>query len=93
MFEPITSDFGPATPEKYLLAAVLRRAVFDYVNGVSDDRDSAAEWFFYVDEKMHGGGGIFSFTYVCEHLGFDASAIRNRLAGNPELWEKAELAA
>ena len=91
MFEQITSDFSRATPEKYLLAAVLRRAVFDFVNGCADERHSAAEWFFAPDEKY--GSSIFSFTYVCEHLGFDAGAIRERLTDLPELWEKADLAA
>lgn len=83
--QPIGEHNG-AIPEKHLLAAVLRRALFDYANGAPDEKASAAEWFFAEDDLGH----IFTFEYICSHLGFDPQSIRTRLRTMPRLWDKLE---
>lgn len=82
----VFGEHAAATPEKHLLAAILRRALFDYANGAPDEKASAAEWFFAEED----GGLIFTFDYICSHLGFEPQSIRSRLRKMPRLWDKFE---
>ncbi len=89
MTEQLLKNQPGATPEKHLLTAILRRALFDYANGAPDEKASAAEWFFAEED----GGLIFTFDYVCSHLGFDPQSIRSRLRKMPRLWDRLEACA
>lgn len=84
-------------PERRLLAAVLQRAVFDYIGAVAEDRQEAAEWFFSnpVNEDE------FSFNWICSQLNVDPGMLRNQLVNmkrlegkvTPQQWLAQKLAA
>jgi hypothetical protein len=70
----IQSSTLTITPERNLLAAMLRRALFDFTNGSSEEQVAATEWFF--DGLTHEP---FSFAWVCTHLNLDPESIQKRM--------------
>ena len=64
------------SPEKRLLIALLRRAVFDYFGSREAERSAAEEWLFTDDEDSTE---LFSFQWVCTQLDFSPSEILARL--------------
>ncbi len=74
-------DEPTQTPERKLLVAILRRAVFDYFGAHSQERSAAEEWFFGESSESEK----FSFAWVCLQLGFEESRILTRLRSiNPK---------
>lgn len=76
------------TPEKRLLTAIVRRALWDYVL-YAERRDDpelheigidAAAWLFWDGEEEVGEDGTYTFLYVCGVLGLDPRAVRNAAA-------------
>ena len=62
-------------PEKRLLAAVLQRAITDYVGGEGELRESARLWLF--DEEPTDAP--LSFRFICEALDLDVGSLRNAI--------------
>ena len=65
----------PIIPERELLIATLDRAVLDYYGSNCEMRRSAGEWLFDDSEADH----IFSFNWICEHLGIEPKAVQKRI--------------
>ncbi len=61
-------------PERNLLVAVLRRALFDYVQGSSAEKMAARDWLFDGESQ-----NIFSYLWVCLQLEIEPESILGRL--------------
>lgn len=66
---------GSYIPEKRLLAAVLQRAVTDYVTGDGDLKESARLWLF-MDEPEDAP---LTFIFICEALDLDVESLRKAI--------------
>ena len=62
------------TPERNLLAAILRRALFDFSSGDLEERIAAKEWFLAGANQKP-----FSFAWVCLQLNLEPEAILLRI--------------
>ncbi|HMO02946.1 MAG TPA: hypothetical protein PKD37_07865 [Oligoflexia bacterium] len=71
-----TPTDGIYLPEKKLLAAVLQRAVADFITGEGDLRENARAWLF--DDQATGAP--LTFKFVCEALDLDAKSLRETVA-------------
>lgn len=60
---------GGFNPERRLLAAVLQRAITDYLTGDGDLQKSAEDWLF-ENEELSSNGDTFGFSFICEALDF-----------------------
>ena len=72
------SDIPGATgfvPEKRLLAAVLQRAVTDYVTGEGDMREGARFWL--MDDEPTDAP--LTFRFICEALDLDVDSLRQAI--------------
>jgi hypothetical protein len=67
---------GGFNPEKRLLAAVLQRAITDFLTGDGEVQLSARDWLF-SDE---GTSETFCFLYICEALDFNAGELRKAVS-------------
>lgn len=76
---------SPSVPEKRLLAAVLQRAITDFVYGDGELREGARLWLF--DEEPTDAP--LSFRFICEALDLDQPSLRRAI----EIQGAAELAA
>lgn len=68
------------TPERQLLFAILRRAMFDYTGSDDSLRDEAAAWIF--GELEDPSFDEFSFPWLCDQLNMDynsAATVISRL--------------
>lgn len=63
------------TPERELLIATLDRAVLDFHGNNQEDLKDAQDWLFNELDS----GDIFSFNWICEHLGVNPGAVRIRI--------------
>ena len=63
---------GGFNPERRLLAAVLQRAITDYLTGDGDLQNSAREWLYESDDVSDE----FGFAYICEALDFHNEELR-----------------
>lgn len=68
-------DSQPSTPERRLLAALLERAILDFVGNDLPEVGAAKEWLFdWLDEEQSDEERDehrykeFSFRWVCHHL-------------------------
>jgi len=59
-------------PEKKLLAAVLQRAITDYVSAEGDLKESARIWLFEDDLP----DCPLTFSFICEALDLDMRTLR-----------------
>lgn len=66
---------GGFNPERRLLAAVLQRAITDYITGEGDIRDSARDWLYASEESPES----FGFSYICEALDFHEDELRKQI--------------
>lgn len=66
---------GGFNPERRLLAAVLQRAITDYLTGDGELQDSAYEWLYECDESVD----TFGFSYICEALDFHKEELRKAI--------------
>jgi hypothetical protein len=63
-------------PERQLLAAVLKRALFDYFGGRREERESARQWFFGEENSEE----LFSFAWVCAQLDISPDEFVDRIS-------------
>lgn len=66
---------GGFNPERRLLAAVLQRAITDFLTGESELKDSAYEWLYGPDDPNEA----FAFAYICEALDFHKEELRKAI--------------
>ena len=66
---------GPYVPEKRLLAAVLQRAITDFVSGDGELQKGAKAWLF-EDEPTDAP---LSFAFICEALDLDIDSLRRAI--------------
>lgn len=60
------------SPERSLLVALLRRALFDYFGGSTSEREAAKDWILEDQDEDEP----FSFSWVCSYLDMDAERVR-----------------
>ena len=75
-----TPPVGSQIPEKRLLAAVLQRAVTDYIGGEGELREGARAWIM-EDEQTDAP---LTFSFVCEALDLDALSLRKAIQAQAE---------
>ena len=66
---------GPQVPEKRLLAAVLQRAVTDFLTGQGELRESAYIWI----KGEEASDAPLTFDFICEALDLDATGLRSAI--------------
>jgi hypothetical protein len=66
---------GPYVPEKRLLAAVLQRAITDFVGGEGELREGARTWL--LDDEPTDAP--LTFRFICEALDLDISSLRGAI--------------
>jgi hypothetical protein len=71
----IPTNNGGFNPEKRLLAAVLQRAITDYVSGEGELQESARTWLFSSEDATES----FGFSYICEALDFHQEELRKAI--------------
>ena len=67
---------GGFNPERRLLAAILQRAITDFLSGEGELQVSAKEWLFGEDDPHE----TFGFTYICEALDFHKEELRKAIS-------------
>ncbi|MGI6524457.1 MAG: hypothetical protein ACOX2O_04065 [Bdellovibrionota bacterium] len=72
---------GVYIPEKRLLAAVLQRAVADYVTGDGDIREGARSWLM---ENVVTDAPL-SFKFICEALDLDIPGLRKAIQAQADV--------
>lgn len=68
----VPKSAGGFNPERRLLAAVLQRAITDFLTGEGELQASAKEWLYNSDDPNEP----FGFTYICEALDFHKEELR-----------------
>lgn len=66
---------GSYVPEKKLLAAVLQRAVTDFVFGEGEVGEGARIWLMEDEET----DAPLTFRFICEALDLDVDSLRNAI--------------
>lgn len=66
---------GGFNPERRLLAAVLQRAIQDYLSCDGEIQASAEEWLYGADDAQD----TFGFNYICEALDFHKEELRKAI--------------
>lgn len=80
------ADPGPVVPERLLLVAVLRRAIYDFVlyrelthnEKYNELYQDAASWLFWDGRETTDDLGRWTYRYVCSALELNYRAIRKR---------------
>lgn len=67
---------GAVIPELRLLAAVLQRAIHDFIGGEGDVREGARCWL--MDDEPTDAP--LSFRFICEALDLDGDSLRKAIA-------------
>ena len=67
-----TPTAGNSVPEKRLLAAVLQRAITDYLGGEGELREGARSWL--MDDEPTDAP--LTFRFICEALDLDVGSLR-----------------
>lgn len=70
------------TPERRLLAAILERAILDYVGNDEKEMLEAEEWIF--SEVDSHTAGEFSFPWLCRELDLDVKFIADKIKAMPK---------
>jgi hypothetical protein len=71
-----TPNSGVLLPEKRLLAAVLQRAITDFLSGDADVQADSCQWL--MDDEPTGSP--LTFQFVCEALDIDADGLRKQIS-------------
>lgn len=71
---------GGFNPERRLLAAILQRAITDFLTGEGELQLSAREWLFGPDDAQE----TFGFSYICEALDFHQEELRKAISAQFE---------
>lgn len=66
---------GPYVPEKRLLAAVLQRAITDFVSGEGELKKGAKAWLFDAEPT----DAPLTFDFICEALDLDADSLKRAI--------------
>lgn len=66
---------GASIPELRLLAAVLQRAIHDFLGGEGDVREGARSWL--MDDEPTDAP--LSFRFICEALDLDSASLRKAI--------------
>lgn len=66
---------GSSVPEKRLLAAVLQRAITDYLSGDGEIREGARSWL--MDDEPTDAP--LTFKFICEALDLDFLSLRKAI--------------
>lgn len=66
---------GAVIPELRLLAAVLQRAIHDFISGEGDVRESARLWL--MDDEPTDAP--LTFGFICEALDLDSASLRKAI--------------
>ena len=74
---------GPYVPEKRLLAAVLQRAITDFIGGDGEVKDGARAWL--MEEEQ--GDTPLTFRFICEALDLDLVSLRKAIFSQAEARE------
>ncbi len=78
---------GSFVPEKRLLAAVLQRAVADFLGGEADVKVEAGSWIF-SDDSSNGDDDSedppLSFRFICEALDLECDSLRKAILAQSE---------
>lgn len=72
---------GSAIPELRLLAAVLQRAIHDFIGGEGEVRDGARSWL--LDDEPTDAP--LSFRFICEALDLDVESLRKAISRQAEV--------
>jgi hypothetical protein len=67
---------GQQVPEKRLLAAVLQRAITDYVSTDGDLKENARSWLFDDEEDDETP---LTFEFICEALDLEKGGLREAI--------------
>ncbi len=67
---------GSSIPELRLLAAVLQRAIHDFIGGEGEVRDGARAWL--LDDEPTDAP--LSFRFICEALDLDSESLRKAIS-------------
>ncbi len=70
-----TPPAGSSIPEKRLLAAVLQRAITDFISGEGEARESARLWL--MDDEPTDAP--LTFRFICEALDLDPESLRKAI--------------
>lgn len=73
---------GAFVPEKRLLAAVLQRAITDYISGEGELKEGARIWL--LDEEP--SDAPLTYTFICEALDLDGSGLRKAIFAQAEVF-------
>jgi len=75
----VSADEDEYHSEKQLFAAIIERAIRD-ATGEADvsrfDRNSARNWLMRAEKNLSERDRFWSFTFMCEVLGFDVHRCR-----------------
>lgn len=71
---------GAIIPELRLLAAVLQRAIHDYIGGEGDIREGARIWL--MDDEP--SDAPLTFAFICEALDLDCESLRRSIQRQAE---------
>jgi hypothetical protein len=66
---------GSSVPEKRLLAAVLQRAISDFIGGEGEIREGARAWIMEED----CADAPLSFSFICEALDLEKVSLRKAI--------------
>ena len=69
----IPKSISSFNPERRLLAAVLQRAITDYLTCDGELKETAETWLYGPDAET---ADTFGFSYVCEALDFHQEELR-----------------
>lgn len=72
-------------PELRLLAAVLQRAVHDFITGDGDIREGARAWLMDEDPT----DAPLTFGFICEALDLDAPSLRKSILLQAESYSQS----
>lgn len=72
---------GQSIPEKRLLAAVLQRAITDFVSCDGELKESAKVWL--MEDEITDAP--LTFRFICEALDLDCDSLRKAIAAQAEL--------
>ena len=86
----IHQSLGGFNPERRLLAAILQRAITDFLTGEGDMQVSAKEWLFEQESETIDN---FGFCYICEALDFHKEELRKAISGQYERLMREKKAA
>jgi len=71
----VPKSHGSFNPERRLLAAVLQRAITDFLTTDGELFESARDWLFTADDNHES----FGFSFVCEALDFHKEELRKAI--------------